>query len=236
MKTKKNLKLAIVLFAMIFTVGAAFAATNGMLAFGGTVRINSVGTVARANLEFTHALIGLSNADSSHQSRFDAEARIVEENGRQKIAFDVNVLDLEDLLRPVHLHGWTGTQPMIAELWPTIFVDFEFTNVGITPIKISGIENSSGIPPFFMSMNFLSAGHSEFHSPGFPDVMPISGRRNYYPHRPEWPSPVGNVVQPGQTVGGTLMLHPELFVDFIGSTSEQHTFTYWIAINYEQSQ
>ena len=51
---KKRLKVAVLMFAMLFVVGTAFAATNGMLVFGGTVRINNAGST-NARLEFSHA-------------------------------------------------------------------------------------------------------------------------------------------------------------------------------------
>jgi len=48
---QKRLKIAILVFALTFVVGAAFAATNGVLAFGGTVRINNVAITDYARLE-----------------------------------------------------------------------------------------------------------------------------------------------------------------------------------------
>ena len=53
MKGRRNLKIAVLLFVMVFAVGVAFAATNGMLAFGGTVRINSIADSEVLRLEFT---------------------------------------------------------------------------------------------------------------------------------------------------------------------------------------
>jgi len=72
MRNKKSLKLALLAFVIIFITGTAFAATNGILTFGGTVRINSVVQPAHARLEASNTIWGagpgvrVSLAESHH--------------------------------------------------------------------------------------------------------------------------------------------------------------------------
>jgi len=115
MMNKKRLRLATLLFAMTFLVGAAFAATNGALVFGGTVRINSVGIVEEARLEFVSTrIMCVGQATSS----------IVEDSGRQFLTFET-VLNY---------------YPNAA--WPTVMsqVEFEIQNTGNVPVELFDFE------------------------------------------------------------------------------------------------
>ena len=120
MKTKKNLKLVVLLFVMTFTVGAAFAATNGMLAFGGTVRINSVVSADEARLE----IISVSNAPWD-ESIVTVESAIVNTGGRQRLRFDAVIHDFERFY-----YGHIDD--------PTYFVNFTVENTGNVPVRIIG--------------------------------------------------------------------------------------------------
>ena len=117
MKTKKNLKLAIVLFAMIFAVGAAFAATNGILAFGGIVRINNVTNADVIRLEFvdvTHA--------PWDESILTVETSIQNtETGRKRLQFDIEINDIQEFF---------NNQSSI--------VNFTIQNTGSVPVRIIG--------------------------------------------------------------------------------------------------
>jgi len=87
---QKRLKLAVLVFALTFIVGTAFAATNGMLAFGGTVRINNVGVVEEARLEFISAYIGIVFGL--------ANVEIVTIDGRQHLTYETTI----DFVPPLH--------------------------------------------------------------------------------------------------------------------------------------
>jgi len=108
---QKRLKLAILLFAMTFIVGTAFAATNGMLAFGGTVRINNVTPVGDARLEFIN---------SSIRCLGPAYTEIVVIDGRQHLTYSTTI----DFCRTF--------------AFPTVMsqVDFEIQNTGDVPVEL----------------------------------------------------------------------------------------------------
>ena len=109
---QKKLKLAVLVFALTFVMGTAFAATNGMLAFGGTVRINSVNTSETARLEFMSAsiLCSFGNATS---------AIVVGEGGIQHLTYET-VIDFCPTFD-----------------WPDVMsqVDFSIRNTGSVPVR-----------------------------------------------------------------------------------------------------
>jgi len=87
----KKLKLALLLFALTFIVGTAFAATNGVLAFGGTVRINSATTIPtdmRMDFIFAEAT---NSCIHSTQCTNIRHYEIITENDRTFISFDLVV-------------------------------------------------------------------------------------------------------------------------------------------------
>jgi len=112
---KSSLKVVSLLFALTFVVGAAFAATNGTLVFGGTVRINNVSVVQEARLEFASTRIMCVGR---------ATSEIVEDSGRQFLAFET-VIDF-----------------CPTRAWPTVMsqVDFEIRNTGNSPVEFFGFD------------------------------------------------------------------------------------------------
>jgi len=130
MKNKKSLKIAVLVFALTFAVGAAFAATSGMLAFGGTVRINSttVGPDPVLSVEFVSAEARV-NPPSLSPSVLEASAEVVvNADGRQTLSFDLNFPD--GLRVPT-----TGTP---------VFIEFTLENTGDTAALITGIQQTGG--------------------------------------------------------------------------------------------
>ena len=107
----KKIKLASLLFALIFCVGTAFAATNGILIFGGTVRINNA-SVERAQLEFISTSIRCSFGVASSE--------IVVQNGVQNLTYET-VIDFCPTF-----------------YWPAVLsqVDFRVQNTGTVPIRL----------------------------------------------------------------------------------------------------
>ena len=108
---QKRVKLAVLLFALTFVVGTAFAATNGMLAFGGTVRINNVATVEGAQLIFTSTNIRCFFGEASSE--------IVVIDGRQHLTYETTI----------------DFCPTVS--WPAVMsqVDFEIRNTGNVPVE-----------------------------------------------------------------------------------------------------
>ena len=121
---QKRLKLAVLLFALTFVVGAAFAATNGMLVFGGTVRINSVGVVEDVRLEFTHASISCAFGQASSE--------IVVVDGRQHLTYE-SIIDYCPTF-----------------YWPDVMsqVDFQIRNTGNVPVEFLQFTYDMGLNQF----------------------------------------------------------------------------------------
>ena len=120
MKNKKSLRIAVVLFVMVFAVGAAFAATNGMLAFGGTVRINTATvTPGELRLEMVETRVNHRNA----QDYLTATSQIVyTSEGLQTLSFDLEIFDTSRL--PAN----QGT--------PLLTIDVQIRNTGDVPARI----------------------------------------------------------------------------------------------------
>jgi len=245
MKTKKNLKLAVVLFAMIFAIGAAFAATNGILAFGGTVRINSVQTVNEPMLEFndwirifalpeddisihcpwigTPECVGCSRPNAFNY--FEGSARIIEENGRQKLAFDIDILDIEALLA-----RWSGS-------WKhddILGIGFSFQNTGSVPVRLFGFEYGNDELPFSLVL-------SQFYSIR-PGISRIRNLHFYTSNLSEefrdiWWAPVYPylIVMPGESINGNFRLFVHSLEQFANS-QDGYKFDTWFALIYEQAQ
>ena len=85
-----KLKLITLLFALTFVVGAAFAATNGVLVFGGTVRINS--TTAPTNMRMDFIFAEATNGCIHNEQCMNIRHyEIITENGSSFISFDLSV-------------------------------------------------------------------------------------------------------------------------------------------------
>ena len=125
--TNKRLKLVTLLFALTFLVGAAFAATNGVLVFGGTVRVNSVDMPQEARLEF----ISAGGPAVVHFGSLTYE--IVEDAGRQLLNFDMVV-------------NWPISAPPYPHMPGEISIGFEVKNTGNVPIELVGFDIVEGRP------------------------------------------------------------------------------------------
>ncbi|MCL2420926.1 MAG: hypothetical protein FWD03_03635 [Defluviitaleaceae bacterium] len=128
MKTgKKGLKLAALLFALVFAAGTAFAATNGVLAFGGTVRINSVATIVDARLEFVNL-----SASPWDESVLSVTNSISNSNdGISRLQFDVEIRD------PVRFLEIVNTQVS------TPAFGFTVQNTGNVPVRFLGRDDDT---------------------------------------------------------------------------------------------
>jgi len=132
MKNRRNLKIATLLFALTFVVGTAFAATNGMLAFGGTVRINSAAVtpdpIVRLEMTYTSVWVSSIFADSFRGS----SEIILDENGHQTLSFDIELLDPTIIYRPG-----------LGNLVPGAQLNLHLRNTGDVPVIITEFENNS---------------------------------------------------------------------------------------------
>ena len=140
---KKRIKLAVVLFAMIFVVGAAFAATNGMLAFGGVVRINAVDRVARLEFTFAEPLW------HQHWGVFTALAEVGDHFGTGSVNVLRFYFEVEDRDRFLNEVGG-------------IAVHFNFKNTGDVPVRLVDVWGSTALP-IYIRGNYTST--DIHHSP-----------------------------------------------------------------------
>ena len=127
---KKRLKLACLLFALTFLVGAAFAATNGALVFGGTVRINNVATVQEARLEFISV--------NTHQAP-GRTASIIEENGRKRLNFEI-------------VRNWPPSPSPGGADVPPPPISFEIENTGSVAVELSNFDIIEGEPFYTITL------------------------------------------------------------------------------------
>ena len=120
---RKRIKLAVLLFAMIFAVGAAFAATNGVLTFGGTVRIAGM-SPQDVRLEFNHA--------DSHRYFYGVETWAT--------IYDNSGMGHNNALRyGIHLHD----PAIFLEGWYIPHVGFTFVNTGSVPVRLVDVSGGS---------------------------------------------------------------------------------------------
>ena len=121
-----SLRIAVLVFALTFAVGAAFAATNGMLAFGGTVRINSaVGNPDPVvSLEFVSTNASVSPNFREHMTA--ASQIVTDADGNQMLNFDINILDLEAVL----------PQPGATGIVTPAMTSFGVRNTGDVPVRL----------------------------------------------------------------------------------------------------
>jgi len=124
---KKHLRLGMLLFAAMFLVGAAFAATNGMLVFGGTVRINNVATTDVVRLEINQ----LSKV-SWNEAIVSLRTSVGDSNGvpNQVLNFDFTVND------PARFISETQALPF----------GFGFQNTGNVPVRLNSVLISGELP------------------------------------------------------------------------------------------
>jgi len=129
---KKRLKIAALLFAMMFVVGTAFAATNGMLAFGGTVRIN--------NVESAYARLEFNGIDMSWEFREDWGS-VWASPSADVFKFGVSIYDANEFINNVSFTD----------------IPFSFQNTGNVPVNFTAIggmtSHGSDLPLFLRDPN-----------------------------------------------------------------------------------
>ncbi|MCL2422272.1 MAG: hypothetical protein FWD03_10480, partial [Defluviitaleaceae bacterium] len=125
-KNKRRLKLVTLLFVLSLLSSSAFAATNGMLTFGGTVRINHVAVIAdEMRLEFI-------NTSTRWVSSGDAEVRVssdIADTARQGIIFDIQFINVTP-----------GDFDTRAEVY------FQFENTGTVPVRLLDFDEAVNGP------------------------------------------------------------------------------------------
>jgi len=144
MKSKKTLRIAVLVFALTFAVGAAFAATNGMLAFGGTVRINSavVNPDPVMQLDFIGAS-AIITPDFRPYITASSEIITGSDGHRQMLTFDINVLDLQALM----------PTPGVPSTTIPARISFGIRNTGEVPTRIRQvIPQQQGPLPLHLSV------------------------------------------------------------------------------------
>jgi len=109
---KIRTKVAVLLFAMIFVVGTAFAATAGMLTFGGTVRINSV--------ESTYARLEFDNVEMTWVFE-DDWASVWASFNADIMRFGIDIYDTDRFANEVSLTD----------------IPFSFQNTGNVPVRFT---------------------------------------------------------------------------------------------------
>lgn len=144
-----SLRIAVLVFALTFAVGAAFAATNGMLAFGGTVRINSAGgnpdPIMRLDFLGTSTFV-----TPAYREYIEANAEVViDANGNQVLTFDVNILNFDGLTFPTP----GQTPPPLFNSTNPVRVTFGLQNTGDVPVRVGRFipQQTTGPVPFHVS-------------------------------------------------------------------------------------
>jgi len=225
MRNKKGLKLAILLFAMAFAVGTAFAATNGMLVFGGTVRINS-STVVADDIELSFASVAIRHCHISHLStqhvlRTNA-AIVIDENGRQTLDFDIEFFDGNNISPPVH---------SLARM------DFVIENTGSAPARLLQVTQTPNPHMFIVSIESNEYFYDEFSGQYVRVRNSVSGRIG-----PSWRPDMNIVLQPGETLNGEIMLRTYDFLRFINENgidplaADGHVFNAQFTLTYDAGQ
>ena len=128
-KNRQRLRFVAMLFILSLFTSTAFAATTGMLTFGGTVRITHLNISAdELQMDFVHTSV---REVSSGYTRVMANTYITVEGGRQLVSFDVHFEDASN--DPYSLHAR-------AEVY------FQFQNTGTVPTRLLDFDMSSGGP------------------------------------------------------------------------------------------
>jgi len=178
MRNKKGLKIAVLVFALAFTVGAAFAATNGMLAFGGTVRINSAAVNPNPvmRLEFVSTSASVPHVASQPYMTATSEI-VVDESGKQALSFNLDITDGSVI----------PTGPLARTL---LRVDFTVANTGDVPVNLVNFERTTPVGPnVFYEFTLLvptDTGH----------------RRQVFPTASGGRMPINVVLMPDETISG----------------------------------
>jgi len=181
--TNKKLKLITLLFALTFLAGAAFAATNGVLVFGGTVRINSVDTPQEMRLEFISTEV-IIHPDAPYVS---LTSSIIEVGGQQRLAYDVSIEFPDDLPDRDPRHAFS-------------VIEFHVKNTGNVPVEF--LPHSSGYGTFFAAPYGIYMYARCVNFPDSPRHRSVS-----HPPRPTLTiEPI--LVDPGETIVGWINIHP----------------------------
>ena len=176
--SKRSLKISILLFAMAFIVGAAFAATNGVLTFGGTVRINNAGTTPPPEMGIEFVNVANPTVNPIIQNYLNATASIVlTEDGTQTLNFDINIDDLSRIP--------TGGASLAR-------INFTIANTGNVPVRLQQITNNSADRLSAIPFQVMLDQHGTVFGTAF-----LNNPRH-----------IGRVLQPGQTLGGFINLCP----------------------------
>ena len=211
MKARKNLKIAVLLFAMVFAVGAAFAVTNGMLAFGGTVRINTSPVTVEPLVELSFVDVSVMRNETMDAVREVNVELVNDGNGRQTMHFDIDVFDFTNLPHAGVIAG----------------INFAIENHSDVPVRFLSYEQAANAPWFGGSLS--SHGFMFLPPGGWGEDVGVP------------PAMANNVVlQPGETVRGVISLSIRDLIEFIEANNinptEQHTFESWFTIVYEVAQ
>jgi len=120
--SKNYLRFAVMLFATTLLVGAVFAATNGVLVFGGTVRINNAIVAEEVMLEFANL-----SYVSWDESVLRATGSIADTNNvrNQRLQFDIEIRDIARFSSQVQ----------------TPVLEFEIRNTGNVPVRFLGMSD-----------------------------------------------------------------------------------------------
>jgi type 1 fimbria pilin len=132
-KNKRRLRLATTLFLLLLLTSTAFAATSGMLTFGGTVRINHMSVVPdELRLEFISTSVREIGAGETRVTAFSEIA-----SGRQAISFDVHFADVT---------------PDAFDARAEVY--FQFQNTGTVPVRLLDFDMTANGP----QLNFQLQG------------------------------------------------------------------------------
>jgi len=213
----KKLKLAVLLFALTFVAGAAFAATNDMLVFGGTVRINSATSVPTdMRMEFIRVNASPSCICISQQSCMSLDYELITEGGRKFILFDfVPGISDERMPSPPPPPG----NPMMPEPIPTCVYTISFTiqNTGTVPIRFLGADRIETGPRPTLMMALL---------PLYENGVRVS------PGGGIWRNPR---IVPRQEITGALFIENSQFASYLASPNE-YIFNHRIELLYELAE
>lgn len=148
LKSRRRLRFVATLFVLSLFTSTAFAATTGMLTFGGTVRINHLSISAdELQLDFIHTSV---SEISSGFTRVSAHSYITTYGDRQLISFDVHFEDAYN--DPYSLYAR-------AEVY------FQFQNTGTVPARLLDFEMSNSGPFVNFQING-GVGTGSIISPG----------------------------------------------------------------------
>ena len=204
---RKSLKMAILLFAMVFLVGAAFAATNGVLTFGGTVRINNSGVTPPPEMGIEFVSVANPSVFPGVRDYLNATAAIVvNEDGVRTLNFDIDIEEINRIPRS----GIGSTN--------TVIINFAIANTGNVPTRLRHITSNVNVPvvPFKITL----AEHGQ--------VFNVSTMNN--------PRQINRVLQPNQQLTGridlcAICLHR--FLDIYPGDNTDGVFSFSLNLAYD---